>query len=364
MVTTPNVVEDAREIQYQGTSPPRWSWLAVGLVLGAGLTTLLLGVDADEPATTTLALRTEEVTPEQGGIGDQVDGFPDGLLAAARSDGRSLQLLVWPLRGEPYLRTIPVGVSSPPGPTSFDVSGRHIAALVPVVDDDAGVLYAGVPENASIIATDVTGYAWHDSDPFRLSYTTYVDDELLLWAVGHNRSQPEMITRSVGIQGHVAAWGPWGYAVQDEVRDSVVLFTDNGEIKDIHPGRVLDSYSTGWLAIENEGVSLLSSGGGARGLDGGTLEDVLAGRFSNDGTKLALLTSEHVLVVSLEDASELIESGGRPGVTQLTWSSDGRFVLYPGRRGIWVVDTRDGEVQEVLPARILTGLAVIPLGSS
>ena len=75
---------------------------------------------------------------------------------------------------------------------------------------------------------------------------------------------PELITRAVGIDGHVEAWGDWGFAIQDDARDSIVLFTDAGEIKDTNTGRILDSDGNGWLAIENQSVSLLSSGGGVR----------------------------------------------------------------------------------------------------
>ena len=201
---------------------------------------------------------------EQGGIADVIEGFPDGLVAVTRSDGQSLELLVWPVRGEPIVRTIPVGVSRPPDPVEFDVSGRRLATLLPVPDQTSGVLYAGVPQDAAIISTDVTGYAWHDTGASRLAYTTFTDEELQLWAVHQGNGVPELVTRAVGIDGHVEAWGDWGFAIQDDARDSIVLFTDAGEIKDTNTGRILDSDGTGWLAIDNQGVGLLSSGGGVR----------------------------------------------------------------------------------------------------
>jgi hypothetical protein len=300
---------------------------------------------------------------EQGGIGDLIDGFPDGLIAVTRSDGQSLELLVWPLRGEPIVRTIPVGVSRPPDPVEFDISGRSIATLLPVPDQASGVLYAGIPQDAAIIATDVTGYAWHDTGPSHLAYTTFVDDELQIWAVHQGNGVPEIVTRAVGIDGHVEAWGDWGFAVQDDARDSIVLFTEAGEIKDTKIGRVLDSVGTGWLAVDNQGVGLLSAGGGVRMLPATTPSgDVLAGRFSDDGQRLALLTAEGIHVMPVEDGGPSVQSDGRPGVPQLAWSSDGRFVAYPGSRGIWVVDSREGETVEVLTNRTFTGLEMLTVG--
>jgi hypothetical protein len=140
--------------------------------------------------------------------------------------------------------------------------------------------------------------------------------------------------------------------------------TEAGEIKDSKAGRILDSIGTGWLAIDNQGVSLLSAGGGVRlfptETPGG---DMLAGRFSRDGERLALLTSEGLSVVSLDEALPVV-SDGRPGVPQLAWSSDDRFVLYPGSRGIWVVDTANGESEPILADRTFTGLGVLQLGES
>ena len=335
----------------------------VGLVLGGGLTVLMLrpGPTGEAVTSTTAA----GAVVEQGGIGDVIDEFPDGLIAVTRSDGQSLELLVWPVRGEPIVRTIPVGVSRPPGPVEFDLSGRSIASLLPVPDEASGVLYAGIPQDAAIVATDVTGYAWHDTGPSQLAYTTFVDDELQIWEVHQGNGEPELVTRAVGIDGRVEAWGDWGFAVQDDARASIVLFTATGEIKDTKVGRILDSVGTGWLAVENQGVGLLSAGGGVRMLPAATpSEDVLAGRFSDDGQRLALLTAEGIHVMPVEDGGALVQSNGRPGVPQLAWSSDGRFVAYPGSRGIWVVDTRGGDSVEILTNRTFTGLEMLPVGES
>lgn len=367
MVATPKVVEDALDTPEVMPSRPHWGWLSAGLIAGAGLTVVVLGVDTPAQPVPTTSIEARPIDQQDvGGIGDVIVGFPDGLVAVTRSDGQSLELLIWPLRGEPYERSIPVGASQPAGPVAFDVAGRHIATVNPIPEADLGVLYSGIPQNAAIVATDVTGYAWHDTESSQLAYTTRVDGELLLWVLRHDRADPELVARAVGIEGRLAAWGEWGFAVQDEARDRVVLFTETGEIKDTHPGQVLDSHGSGWIAIRNDRVSLLSAGGGVSGLEREGLDgEVVAGRFSADREQLALLTPENVQVLSLVDDSELIESGGRPGVAQVTWSSDGRFVLYPGVvRGIWVIDTRNGDVNELMDDRTFTGVGIVPLTGS
>jgi hypothetical protein len=328
--------------------------LALGFVLGAGVMILILrGDDAATLTTTTQSAATAR-------IGDVVEGFPDGLVAVSRSDGDSLQLLVWPSGGDQMVRTIPVGVARPVGPVTFDVSALRIASLLPVPDEPHGVLYAGIPEQAAIVATEVTGYAWHDTAPTRLAYTSLADSELLLWSLPAPVADPQLVTRAVGIVGALRTWGDWGFAIQDEERASVVLLTANGEIKTTHPGRILDSDGTGWLAVVDDGVTLISSGGGVRAGPEALNREVQAARFSPQGDEIALLTGDRATVVSLDTGTTMVESGERPGILEVAWTSDGRFVAYPGERGIVVLDTTDGSSTVLLTDRIFTGLGFLP----
>ena len=201
--------------------------------------------------------------------------------------------------------------------------------------------------------------------PSQLAYTTFVDDELQLWVLRDNRSEPELVARAVGIVGHVEAWGDWGFAIQDDADDEIVLFTDSGEIKDTSTGRILDSDGTGWLAIDNQGVSLLSRAVASWVSSSVTsMGRCLPDGFPRDGQQLALLTREQAHVVSVENGPLLIESEARPGVPQLAWSSDGRFVVYPGPVGMWVLDTLSGETEEILSNRTFTGLGMLPIADS
>jgi len=221
-----------------------------------------------------------------------------------------------------------------------------------------GVLYAGVPDTAAIISLDVTGYSWHDATPAALAYTTLSDGETLLWVTRGNFAESELVARVVGIEGGVTAWGDWGFAFQDS--ESVVLFTNSGEIKDVDTGRVVGSHESGWLAVDDAGLKLLSAGGGIREMPNVGLGDpILAAAFSPDGSLVGVLTVQGLSVISLEEEAKVAVALQRPGVPQVIWSSDGRYVLFPGLRGVIVLDISDGTVRELLRSDIFTGLGIL-----
>lgn len=365
VVSASKVVEDGVEAPIKRASQPRWGWLAAGLFIGAGISVMVLRVDQIAPSPSSTTAEQDAVAAE-GGIGEVVEGFPDGLITTVRADGRSLEVLVWPVAGEPYERTIPVGSSNPPNPVGFDLSGRRMATILPLPGEAHGVLYAGAPENAAIVETGVTGYAWHDSELRALAYTTFEDSELQLWIMTDQTGGPQLVTKAVGIEGGVAFWGDWGFAVEDELHDSIVLFTAEGLIKDTNEGQVLASHESGWLAIDNEGIDLLSAGGGLNGLEGVTLSDnPVTARFSPDRSMLAVTTARGMVVVSLADDRVVATTEERPGVaSRIEWSSDSRFVLYPAVRGLEVLDTDSGEERRVLTTQTFTGVGVLPLVDS
>ncbi len=334
VVRTSNVVEDARESAGQKPKRQGLGWLGAGLLVGAGIAVLALGVDTpSQPVATTIPpVETRPGNPV--GIGSVIPGFPDGLLATTRQEGLSLTLALWPESGNLIIKSVPVGSSSPPRVVEFDVGGHQLATLVPVRDSSAGVLYAGVPESASIISTDVTSFAWHDSLPRTLAYTTQSDAETVVWVATGGLGESEVVVRVVGIEGGLRAWGEWGYAMQD--RDDIVRFSPQGEIRDTATGRILDSHSSGSMAIDGDGIELLPGGGGPRPLESGAIDEgtgekasALGAAFSNDGSRLAELSGAGLTVLSVADDTRVAESAQEPGMNQVLWSTDDRFVLYP-----------------------------------
>ena len=366
VVRTTNVVEDARDTAPQKPSRQGLGWLGAGLLVGAGIAILVLGVDTSTgPTATTVPADGPAPSIAAGvGLGDVVPGFPDGLVATTRQEGLSLDFVLWPESGEPDVRSVPVGSSSPPRVVEFDVGGHQLATLIPVRDSASGVLYAGVPESAFIVALDVTSFAWHDSSPRTLAYTTQSGGETLIWIATGGLGESEIAVRVVGLEGALEAWGEWGYAMQD--RDDIVLFTPEGEIKDTASGRILDSFSSGWMAIDREGMELLSAGGAVRELAGAAIDEptgakasALEAAFSKDGSLLAELTGNGVTVVSIDDGSQVVEIDAEAGQPQVVWSTDNEFVLYPGRRGITVARVSDGATWEIMESEVVTGVGVL-----
>jgi hypothetical protein len=364
VVSTSKVIEDGLGTPLKRPSQPGWGWLVAGVLIGVGASVLVLRVDQGAPTVDPTTTQPAATRVDQG-ISEVIEGFPDGLITTVRADGRSLEALLWPLRGEPYERTIPVGASNPPTPVDFDVSGRRMATLLPEPGEASGVLYAGVPENAAIVDSGVNGYAWHDSTARALAYTTIIDEELFLLVAADDLFEPALTTRAVGIDGSVVAWGDWGFAIED-TGDSIVLLTPDGEIKDSKPGRVLASHESGWLAIADDGLELLSSGGGVRGL--GALDSsvvILTAGFSPDRRMLAVMTPSGLSVVSLDDDEIVARSDERPGVTpSIEWSSDSRFVVYPAVRGLDVLDAVEGGDRRVLTSYTFTGVGSLPLSGT
>jgi hypothetical protein len=129
---------------------------------------------------------------------------------------------------------------------------------------------------------------------------------------------------------------------------------------------VIASHESGWLAIDDEGLKLLSAGGGIRGvLDFDLATTPITAGFSPDRRMLAVLSRDGIGVVSLDDGLVVARSDRRPGVAaSVVWTSDGRFVAYPGARGLIVVDASSGEVNEILGDRIITGVGILPLSGT
>ncbi|HEY6627685.1 MAG TPA: hypothetical protein VI193_01720, partial [Acidimicrobiia bacterium] len=112
-----------------------------------------------------------------------------------------------------------------------------------------------------------------------------------------------------------------------------------------------------WLSVDDNGLTLVNVDGSRRVIPTGA-SSLLDATFSPDGTLIAGLTGEGLTVFSLDEGTEVAVTSERPGMPQVVWSSDSRYVLYPGLRGVVVLDTSDGTVRELMPTDIVTGLGL------
>lgn len=343
-------------------------WLGIGVVVGLGLGVVLFtpsnrgdDVVTAEPASPRPPAALDG--PESStGIADVITGFPDAIVGVVTVEGGSLAHIVWPVAGDPVVRALPGGTG---GTARFDSSGTWLALTTDVPDLLGEVLSVGKPSTVQPLASGVTSYSWHDSEAGRLGYTQVEDGEWQLLEVGASR-EPEVIRSSDDTGGRLLAWGEWGWAVHDMVTgEGVSLLGPSGELRASPSGVVLDSHPAGWLLMGGDRLNLVSSGGGVKGIDVSvdSLGTIVDGEISPDGEWIAVLGANGLKVFREDGTGEVFQAAGF-GSTELVWTSDSRFVLIPGSRGVVVTDTQGTPPEYVLANQRFVTLGVIPLTSS
>lgn len=369
-VTDDRIVTDGGE---STPEPPKnvapWAWLIVGLGLGVGVTFLVAGSALRGPTPGTEVTSTTTADP-QPGVGEVVLGFPDNLsIVVSPGAGRALEVVTWPVQGVPTFRSVALSDINTVGTPRFDSSGHFLAAMVDT--GDGLLLAAGRPNSFDIVASGVTGFAWHDSDPADLAWSKSDDGEFQLWLSADAASE-QLVTRGVGISGELVAFGEWGYAVveQSGISDGFPSYRTHlidslGELGRTIDGRVIGSYRDGLLAVEREGEAFLIDGLAETRLDTGGLEGGVAigAAFSPAGDKLALTGLIGVAVVDLGGESRAEIYSLRAGSDSIAWSSDGRFILVSSFRGVAVLNYGSGEITVVLEDQTTRAVAVAPITS-
>lgn len=341
-------VDNRSSSQPVGTTSP-WVWLAIGIAIGLGFALVFFTPSTTGDATDSPEVASPEPTAAtpttifDDGVSARVADFPDAVVAVAAADGGSLQHVIWPAAGPHVARPLPGGDF---GQVSFDYSGTWLAASTGLPGGDGYLLAMGKTSNLAPLASDVTSFAWHDSRPGVLSYTERTDDgEWVLKVVGADRN-PREVTRGIGIEGEVAAWGDWGWAIQS-AEDRVTLLTDEGEIKTYIGGVALDSHPSGWIVTVNgDGLRMVSAGGGVVRLDirFESIGGVGDAKLSPDRQKIALVGPHGLKVAQVNGHGEVITVpfSSVPRQDAVAWSSDSRFVILPRSRGVMFLDYEGG----------------------
>lgn len=363
--------DDAIQVEYGGDDHPERTpggpgggkavWLVVGLGLGFALSLLFSGsldrvpVASGDTTTTTAAPAL--------GVEAAIPGFPDGLnVLVSPGEGRALEVLTWPLQGESFYRSVPLGDIDHHGTAHFDVSGQFLAAMT--ATPDGFTLRSGRPNTFGVVASGVTGFAWHDSDRADLAWSTFEDGEFQIW-VSEDLGPGELAVTAVGIGDYLAAFGDWGFAVGDPEGDDHVL-DPNGELVGSIAGRIVASHESGLLlATDADGASIVTTD------DLETLSDLrsagidsvaFGAEFSPDGDRVALTGVDGLSIAELGDVVEVETFPIRAGSDSISWSSDGRFVLVNVFRGVAVLDTETGEISSILDLETARAVAAAPLG--
>lgn len=356
-----------------GPGGGRGVWLLVGMGLGFAISLLFNNVVPDvEPATPGVATTTP-VPPS--GIGAVIPGYPDGMnVLVSPGEGRALEVLTWPLQGEPFYRSVPLGDIDLAGTAQFDASGQFLAATTST--PDGLTLMSGRPNTFGVVASRVTGFAWHDSDPADLGWSTFEDGELQIW-VSDDAGRGNLVLRVVGAGTQLVAFGDWGFAVTEvsgmfdgALTFQTLLLDISGETMSTLDGQVMSSHDSGLLVVEHRGetsvVSVLQDHSGIEIVADITsaLNDpsVVGARFSPTGDRIAVTGFSGVTVLALDDPGDSAFFDIRAGSDAISWSSDGRFVLISLFRGVSVVDTELDEITSILENETTRSVASTPIG--
>ena len=367
MASDVKVVEDGldrRPSQRRVTSP--WVWLVTGIAIGLGFGLIVVTPstpeEAQPQAVTAPPIAPIESADEPPGIGGVIPGFVDALVAVAEGENQSLSHLLWPVEQPQVEKPLPGGGS---GPVSFDVVGIFLASAVSVPDAEGMVLSMGRPSGMQPLASNVTSFSWHDNDSAKLSYTQVVDGDVRLFVVGQNR-QPVLVSAGLGEGSEVVAWGDWGWAIRNQ-KETVTLFAPSGLPDSVHEWIVLDSNSFGLIVLEDGALKLVAHDG-EETVVATSLESIGgagAAKLSPDNTRLAVAGGAGIKVLAVDGDGETIQILLTPGPSQLAWSSDSRFVVFPWLRGIIIIDTVDaGRTYEELTSRHIRAVGVIPLSGA
>jgi hypothetical protein len=377
--------DDAIQVELGGEDHPVRSsasgggkavWLVVGLGLGFALSLLFSNsidrqpvAGEDTPGTT---------AAPASGVGAAIPGFPDGLnVLVSPGEGRALEVLTWPHQGEQFYRSVPVGDIDLAATAHFDASGQFLAAATST-PDGLVFLSSGRPNSYRIVASGITGFAWHDSSPADLAWSTFEDGELRIW-VSDDAGVGELAVTAVGVGDYLVAFGDWGFAVGNPEGDDHVLDA-RGDLVGSIPGRIVTSHDSGLLLVtDTDGASIVKrddletvfevTRDDLEALfdfeDSGIVPPVLpviGAEFSPDGQRFAMTGPVGLTIVRFVDGFELETLPIRAGSDSLSWSSDGRFVLVSAFRGVAVLDTETGEISSILDLETTRSVAVTPLG--
>ncbi len=341
-----------------------FAMLLVGLVVGVALGAILLGPLGGRQSTDTTASTAGlgGGTPSAGpdvGISEAIPGFPDGLVAVATGETDSFEHLLWPRSGPVIERPMRGGDAA-----SFDASSQYVAVTEALPDLAGQLLSVGRYNAVEPVATGVTSFAWHDSRPGTIAFTTEHDGTWQLWAVDPDRVAEQVEVADVA-GGTVAAWGDWGWAIQ--TGEGVVLLNSDGLLRDIHPGVALTSQPEGWILVSGDSLQMVSAGGGVRGLGVGTtgLGPLTAAEFSPSGELVAVQSWGHTLVLSVSDVDgNPLTEFGLFGPAGLAWSSDDRYLLAPGGRGVVVIDVEVNSIGTILDTHTVVATSTVPSSNS
>ncbi len=319
--------------------PGRGPWGAALVTLAAVIAFAFFGSEFEQSddqimSTTTLPpVALEERIPGLTGTMHVLTATPEG--------SRYVQWPVGRLAPVTTELAVPVG--------RFNADATRIGAVTPLPDDIRGDLWVGPPDDLSLAVPDVTGFAWHDSDPRWIASTRQLGGFHQLW-LGEARDGGYVFRSVVTLPdgGVVEAFGDWGIAVRtDDGRDDgveLLIFDRSGTLLRQyagttvghgggHGGGVIISPDTGTAPIvgfrSGESEFDLPAGGNVLQVAWLAEGDRIAVSVEDDGVRYVRIVQDGLIVSETRIAAQ-----------RLHWSPDGRFLIITTTNGqISILDT-------------------------
>jgi hypothetical protein len=165
-------------------------------------------VESDEAVTSTSVPADSVVAVDPPA--EEVADFPGTILASVEF-GRGL--VTWPGDGTP----LKVRLTSDAAAAAYDASQSRIAVTLPEYGTNRFALHVGRPGDLRFVASGVTGFAWHPTDPSAIAWVEQAEDGFsLLKADIDDSSIAAMPITALPDAVRPVAWGSWGFALQGD----------------------------------------------------------------------------------------------------------------------------------------------------
>lgn len=245
--------------------------IAFGFLLGQGATTGPAPADGETAVgvTSTSAPAAPEVEPRQPA--EEAVRFPGTILASVEF-GRGL--VTWPGDGDPFKVRLASDVSD----AAYDAAQDRIAVTLPEYGTDRLSLHAGHVGDLRFVASGVTGFAWHPSDPTAIAWVEESEEGFAV--VKAAVSDGVVVATQIAALRDAArpvAWGSWGYALQGD--DRLTILAPSGAVVAIGDLQFVAAGTDGRMVVARPAGTPLSSDWAITGPD---LSDQQAlGRFGD-----------------------------------------------------------------------------------
>jgi hypothetical protein len=225
--------------------------IAFGFLLGQGTTENLSSGDteSDEAVASTSSPVDPVAAPELPA--EEVVRFPGTILASVEF-GRGL--MTWPGDGSPIKTRLASDVSA----AAYDAAQGRIAVTLPEYGTERLALHVGSVGDLRFVASGVTGFAWHPTDPSAIAWVEESEDGFALLKAQVSdgvimESQITVLRDTV----RPVAWGSWGYALQGD--NGLTTIAPSGDVVANADVQLVAAGSDGRLVVSRPAGTPLSS---------------------------------------------------------------------------------------------------------